>query len=253
MRNITHIVASLIFVAILFIQFAILSFILLDNVVMITLIFLSYVVVSMIWWQRIKPMAVKNQAALQLVFEREEIPDEEELSASQASSVSVPKGSCVIGATLANLRLRNRTGVTVTRIVRKNGEIIANPGINDVLQEGDTLHVVATPEQIQKTNELLALHDLPEKAMPDLSTLSELHTQSYRLPVGAYAVNKTLAELRLRNLAGTTVLRIKHGVHSVQNPGPNERLLENDVILMIGTDAELKHACQILEEGPENA
>ena len=253
MRNITHIIASLIFVAILFIQFAILSFILLDNMVMITLILLSYVVVSMIWWQRIKPMAVKNQAALQLVFEREEIPDEEELSASQAGSVLVPKDSCVIGATLATLRLRNRTGVTVTRITRKNGEIIANPGINDVLQEGDTLYVVATPEQIQKTNELLALHDLPEKAMPDLSTLSELHTQSYRLPVGAYAVNKTLAELRLRNLAGTTVLRIKHGVHSIQNPGPNERLLENDVIFMIGTDSELQRACQILEEGPENA
>ena len=253
MRNITHIVASLIFVALLFIQFAFLSFILLDNVVMITLILLSYVVVCMIWWKRIKPMAVKNQSALQLVFEREEIPDEEELASSQAGTVVVPKDSCVIGATLATLRLRNRTGVNVTKIARRDGAVIANPGVNDVLQEGDTLYLVATPEQIQKTNELLALHDLPERAMPDLSTLSELHTQSYRLPTGAYAVNRTLAELRLRNLAGTTVLRIKHGAHSVHNPGPNERLLEDDVMLMIGTESDLKRACRILDEGPETA
>ena len=253
MRNITHIVASLIFMAILFIQFAVLSSILLDNFIMTTLIILSYVVVSMVWWKRIKPMAVRNQTALQLVFKREEIPDEEELAASQAGAVVVPKDSCVIGATLATLRLRNRTGVTVTRIVRKDGEAIGNPGINDVLQEGDTLSVVATPEQIQKTNELFALHDLPEKAMPDLSTLSELHTQSFCVQNNAYAVGRTLGELRLRNLAGTTVLRIKHGVHSVNNPGPNEKLLENDVMLMIGTDSELKKACQILNEGPETS
>ena len=250
MRNITHIIASMILVAILFIEFAFLSFIVLDNVVMITLILLSYVVVSMIWWQHIKPMAVKNQGALQLVFEREEFPDEDELASSRFGIVVVPKDSCVIGATLATLRLRNRTGVTVTKIAHKGGEIIENPGVNDVLQEGDTLSVVATPEQIQKTKELFALHDLPERAMPDLSTLSDLHTQSYRIPNSAYAVGKTIGELRLRNLAGSTVLRIKHGVHSVTNPGPNERILENDVIFMIGTDTQLKLTCQILSEGP---
>ena len=60
--------------------------------------------------------------------------------------VSVPAGSPLDGRTLAELRLRATTGVSVVAIVR-DGALTANPDGEAMLQRGDLVAVLGTRDQ----------------------------------------------------------------------------------------------------------
>ena len=61
--------------------------------------------------------------------------------------VSVPSGSPFDGQTLAGLRLRSTTGVSVVGIIR-DGRLISNPDGDSRLERGDLVAVLGTREQI---------------------------------------------------------------------------------------------------------
>jgi len=63
--------------------------------------------------------------------------------------VSVPTGSPLDGQTLASLRLRSTTGVSVVGIIR-DGRLISNPDGDSVLERGDLVAVLGTREQIAR-------------------------------------------------------------------------------------------------------
>ena len=63
--------------------------------------------------------------------------------------VAVPSGSPLDGQTLASLRLRATTGVSVVGIIR-DGRLIANPDGDSRLERGDLVAVLGTREQIAR-------------------------------------------------------------------------------------------------------
>lgn len=68
-----------------------------------------------------------------------------------AERVRVPEGSAVCGRSLAELRLRNRTGVTVAAIERGGTGLAGLPGPDTVLLAGDFVSFLGTSEQIAAT------------------------------------------------------------------------------------------------------
>jgi CPA2 family monovalent cation:H+ antiporter-2 len=78
---------------------------------------------------------------------------------------TLPASAPLIGETIGSSAIRQRTGVSVVGILR-GGTITTNPGPEEVLQEGDTVGILGTPEQRDAFYELLAP---AEGALPDLA------------------------------------------------------------------------------------
>lgn len=62
--------------------------------------------------------------------------------------VEIPEGSALAGCSLASCQLRERTGVSVIQVRRKNGEITPNPSADTVLETGDRVMVIGSPRQL---------------------------------------------------------------------------------------------------------
>jgi K+/H+ antiporter YhaU regulatory subunit KhtT len=56
--------------------------------------------------------------------------------------------------------IRKRTGSTILAIKKRTGEILTNPPITTVLEEGDRLIMVGTPAQLSSVNQRI----IPEEA-----------------------------------------------------------------------------------------
>ena len=54
----------------------------------------------------------------------------------------------IIGKSIGEAAIRKRTGTTILAIKNRNGEVLTNPAVSTVLEEGDRLIVVGTPEQL---------------------------------------------------------------------------------------------------------
>ncbi|MBT8763766.1 cation:proton antiporter [Desulfohalobiaceae bacterium Ax17] len=65
------------------------------------------------------------------------------------STFRIPQGSTLIGKTLAQIELRRRYGVSVVAI-RRDSQILSNPGADMQLQSNDVLFVLGSSEQISE-------------------------------------------------------------------------------------------------------
>jgi voltage-gated potassium channel len=64
--------------------------------------------------------------------------------------VDVAEGSSLAGKTIAQARVRERTGIYILAISRADGSVDANPPADAVLSVGDTLVVLGTPSQLEE-------------------------------------------------------------------------------------------------------
>ena len=78
------------------------------------------------------------------------------------SAMEVEPGSEAEGRTLIDIRLRNRTGVTLLAIKRGDG-IIEHPVPDTLFHGKDIVYVLGNPEQINLASELFTVHDTPEQ------------------------------------------------------------------------------------------
>lgn len=67
--------------------------------------------------------------------------------------IQVPRGSCLVNKSLSEADLRAKTGITVLAIER-NGEQIFSPDSTFVIQEGDILIFVGSPDSKDKINRI---------------------------------------------------------------------------------------------------
>ncbi|MBN1843036.1 MAG: cation:proton antiporter [Deltaproteobacteria bacterium] len=77
-----------------------------------------------------------------------------ELPDVDISTFRILQGSALIGKTLAQIELRRRYGVSVVAI-RRDAQILSNPGAHTLLQPNDELFVLGPPEKIAKVTGLL--------------------------------------------------------------------------------------------------
>ena len=62
--------------------------------------------------------------------------------------VLLSAGSSFVGASLADSRIRERTGAQVVAVLHADGRVDANPSANTVLEVGERLVVLGTPDQV---------------------------------------------------------------------------------------------------------
>ena len=167
-------------------------------------------------------------------------------------TVTIPQNSGAAKLTLAQLHLRHRTGATIVKIDRPGQGELPNPDANTRLAAGDRLYLVATEEQFTKAVELLSSAHIEAGSMEALAGFLELRIENIRLKQGDFAPGKTLKELRLRNVSGTTVVRIQRNEGAMEdNPGPNVQLFEGDWVYVLGTSPQIAAARSYLEGGAD--
>ena len=68
--------------------------------------------------------------------------------------LAIPEGSPLADATVADTRMRQRTGASIIAVIR-GGEASPNPQPDAVLRSGDTLMVIGSREQVRRAGELV--------------------------------------------------------------------------------------------------
>ncbi|MDH7601638.1 MAG: potassium channel protein [Armatimonadota bacterium] len=69
--------------------------------------------------------------------------------------IPVDAGSCLVGKSLGESRLRQDAGVSVIAIKRSSGELLPNPSADTVISAGDVLIVLGSPEQLPRAEALV--------------------------------------------------------------------------------------------------
>ncbi|MCE5321952.1 potassium channel protein [bacterium] len=64
--------------------------------------------------------------------------------------LKISSESKLIGQSISDSGLKDKTGITVIAISKASGKMVANPGPDEVLHEGDVLIAIGTPEQLDK-------------------------------------------------------------------------------------------------------
>jgi CPA2 family monovalent cation:H+ antiporter-2 len=90
----------------------------------------------------------------------------------------------------------------------------------------DALKSYATHEPTTEFQAITRVQDL----MPGLGATAAIH-----LTPTCQGVGKSLAELDLRGKTGATVLAIRRAGTAIPNPGPDERLMDGDILAVTGT------------------
>lgn len=73
--------------------------------------------------------------------------------------LTVSATSALAGQSIADARVRSRTGASVVAVVRRDGEAVPAPGPEDALQAGDTVIVVGTPEAVAALTRMVEATD----------------------------------------------------------------------------------------------
>ena len=63
-----------------------------------------------------------------------------------------------------------------------------------------------------------------------------------RLAKGSPAAGQAIGALELRTNTGVSIVGIERDSERIVNPGPGETLLEGDLLLLLGEDAQLPKA-----------
>jgi monovalent cation:H+ antiporter-2, CPA2 family len=86
------------------------------------------------------------------------------------------------------------------------------------------------------------LHEAPN--LPPL--LREARLETIEVQPGTEGAGRMIVELRLRTQTGASVVGIERRGTSIVNPGPDEELESGDQLLLIGSEAQLKAAKELL-------
>jgi voltage-gated potassium channel len=71
----------------------------------------------------------------------------------QLEELELHEGSEVTGKTLKESAIRKMTGATILSIKKADGQLITNPPVSRVLEQGDRLVLVGTTEQLEKAHQ----------------------------------------------------------------------------------------------------
>ncbi|HSH93085.1 MAG TPA: cation:proton antiporter, partial [Roseimicrobium sp.] len=75
--------------------------------------------------------------------------------------------------------------------------------------------------------------------------------KSVTLPAGSPAIGKLIREIALRTRCGASIVGIERNGENIINPDPNEELHAGDILLLIGSDAQIHAGERILQETSE--
>lgn len=152
------------------------------------------------------------------------------------SDFTVPSDSTFSGKTLRELNLRQKSGVSVVRIIRAG--IHTNiPGGSKHIYPGDRIVVAGTDEQIDKFKKMLdSNRHIEENPNTDRTHVT---LESMVIESNSTLIGQTIQESGIREKAECLVMGIERNHEYIMNPEPTLTFEENDIILVAGETAKL--------------
>ena len=250
-RRIVRTVVRFMTFGLLLLEYTFLSSLLVFNWFMFIGMVVVFILAYFIWHDQFKSLATEAQDTLSsLMHGDDDGRDEVEsvlLFSNHEFRLKVPKNSGVIGIPFNQLHLRNQTGATVSRIVRKDGTRLNNPNANTSFQIDDDVYFLGDEAVEKKTKEFLAKTE-PPVYEESLSNLLQLHIEEVEVPEKSQVSGKTLRELRLRNLTGVTVARIVRNGQALKGlPGPEDKFEPHDMVSVMGTDEQIAAVKKVIK------
>lgn len=142
--------------------------------------------------------------------------------------------SPLAGKTIAELPLREETGVSILAVSRA-GRTVFDPDPDFQLYPGDRLVLLGDEQDMGRALDYIRRRDEGpggEEGDDQEFCLSSLHVS----PGGPWD-GKTLRELEFRQRFGTNVVRILRGMHDILSPRADEVLRGGDVLFVAGSRA----------------
>jgi monovalent cation:H+ antiporter-2, CPA2 family len=165
----------------------------------------------------------------------------------QLLELRLPDGFVGAGQTLADLRLRQRTGANVVGIQRQ-GWSISSPGPESHLFPDDTVLLLGRETELEAAAALL--RETEREGREEVLAFERAVLVSMRVGAESALCRRTLAELNWPRLRGVQVAAVRReGVESTQ-PGPDWELRPGDELLLLGSDEALRQLHRELEGAP---
>jgi Trk K+ transport system NAD-binding subunit len=157
--------------------------------------------------------------------------------------IRLKPGSVFSGHPIHEIPLRSSTGTSILAVNRA-GHVFYDPNPEFRVYPGDRLVVMGSHEELKHADDLLGqLQETDPSRTPDQFVVDEVV-----IPCDADVVGKTLAELKFRQHFAVTVVGIRRGEERIFSPGPQEQLMSNDRLIVLGereSVERLRLACPI--------
>ncbi len=169
-----------------------------------------------------------EQAADALTHAMDVLPDDFGWSIS-FREVRVRTGSAYAGAKVKDIPLRQKMGVSILAVSRA-GYVHFDPGPDFQIYPGDRLVLTGPDEELKRAEGLL--NEMPDSGGDgeDRFAVAEM-----RVARNSENIGKSLADLQFRQNYGVTVVAIHRGEEQIRTPGPDEKLVAGDRLMVIGS------------------
>ncbi len=158
--------------------------------------------------------------------------------------IRLRSGSIFTGNKIHEIPLRSSTGTSILAVNRA-GHVFYDPNPEFRIYPGDRLVVMGPHDELKRAEDLLGqLHDIDSSGTPDQFVVDEV-----LVPCDSDVAGKTLAELKFRQQYKVTVVGIRRGEERIVSPGPHERLVPNDRLVVLGESVAVERIKQICPAG----
>lgn len=213
-------------------------------------------VVLVIFSRRLIYWHSKWQGSLKDVFTGDQAPEiprqRQWMESSTGWDINVqefvlPEHATCAGGSIAELRVRSRFGCSIVEIDRQGHTIIApEPALT--VYPGDRLLLLGTTGQIDAACMELGRLKIAGEAADFDETLLEM------VPVPPCPrIGSSLAELRIPFHTGVLVVGIERAGKKIINPAREERLVEGDEMLVLGSPDQIREFKAWLAHHPDNS
>ncbi len=144
--------------------------------------------------------------------------------------ISLRPGSVFAGKKLADIPLRQETGVSVL-VVSRAGQSYFNPGPDFQLFPGDRLVLLGDPQNVLRAVEYLDQRHT-EQTPAEENTFA---AGDVVIAPDSPRVGKSLAELAFRHQYGVTVIGIRRGKTRITSPSGNDCIAPEDHLIVVGS------------------
>ena len=154
------------------------------------------------------------------------------------SDFELEPASTFCGRSLMQLNIRNKSGVSVVRIVR-GGININIPGGRTVLYPGDKIVVAGSDEQIGRFKQMLD-RSIQKHKKGEEKARTHVTLERFTITPDNQLIGTTLMQSGIREQAQCIVMGIERDGRRITNPDPSFEFQEGDIVIAAGETERIK-------------
>lgn len=154
--------------------------------------------------------------------------------AGREHRVRIAESSTLVGKTIAEIGLQDTSGARIVALDRDGR--LTQPTANTTLRAGDILllDLLATEAEVESLRAKYELQALPLSGVYFTDLSQEIGMAEVILPANSDLLGKTIAETKLRDRTGLTIIGLRRGAEASEQNLAGETLKLGDTLLLIG-------------------